>query len=47
MKTPIPDDEVKAGALSDESKKRLSEGKITELDFEVAQILHKINERYN
>ncbi len=47
MKTPIPDEEVRAGALSDETKKRMSEGKITELDFEIAQILYKINERYN
>lgn len=47
MKTPIPDEEVRAGALSEETKKRMSEGKVTELDFEIAQILYKINERYN
>ncbi len=47
MKTPIPGEEVKAGALSEETKKMIAEGKITELDFEVALILYKINERYN
>lgn len=47
MKTPIPNDEVKAGALSEGTKKLMAEGKITSLDFEVAQILYKINERYN
>ena len=47
MKTPIPEADIRSGSLADETKKRMSEGKITELDFEVAQILYKINERYN
>jgi len=47
MKTPIPDEDVKSGSMSEATKRKLEEGKITELDFEVAQILCKINERYN
>jgi transcription antitermination factor NusA-like protein len=47
MKTPIPEEDIRAGELSSESRRRLAEGRITELDFEVAQILYKINERYN
>ena len=47
MKTPIPDEDVRSGQMGEATKRKLSEGKITELDFEVAQILYKINERYN
>ncbi len=47
MKTPIPDSDVRSGSQSEETRRRIAEGKITELDFEVAQILQKINERYN
>jgi transcription antitermination factor NusA-like protein len=47
MQTPIPEEEIRAGELSAGTKKKLAEGMITPLDVEVAQILYKINERYN
>ena len=47
MKTPVCDSDVKSGELCKDCSRRLAEGKITQLDFEVAQILCKINERYN
>ena len=47
MKTPVCDADVRSGQLCAECKKKLEEGKITELDFEVAKILCGINERYN
>ena len=47
MKTPVCDNDVKNGQLCDDCKRKLFEGKITQLDFEVAQILGRINERYN
>jgi transcription antitermination factor NusA-like protein len=47
MDTPIPDEEIRNGELSGQTKLKLAEGRITQLDVEVAQILHKINERYN
>ncbi|MCX8175361.1 MAG: KH domain-containing protein [Candidatus Micrarchaeota archaeon] len=47
MKTPVCDSDVKAGQLCESCKRRLAEGKITQLDFEVAKILYGINERYN
>lgn len=47
MKTPIPDEDIRAGEPSEATRKRIAEGKISGLDFEVAQILYKINERYN
>ncbi|MCX8198274.1 MAG: hypothetical protein N3F07_03755 [Candidatus Micrarchaeota archaeon] len=47
MKTPIPEEDIRSGQMGKETKRKLSEGKITELDFEVAQILYKINERRN
>lgn len=47
MQTPIPDEEIRKGELSAETKRKLAEGRITPLDVEVAQILHRINERYN
>jgi len=47
MKTPFSDSEVRAGELCEESRKKISEGALSELDFEVAQILLRINERYN
>ncbi len=47
MQTPVPDDEIRSGELSAETKRKLSDGRITQLDVDVAQILCKINERYN
>ncbi|MCX8195087.1 MAG: KH domain-containing protein [Candidatus Micrarchaeota archaeon] len=47
MKTPIPEEEIRSGVLSQETKRKIEEGKISKLDLEVAQILYKINERYN
>ncbi|VVB99344.1 NusA-like KH domain protein [uncultured archaeon] len=47
MKTPVCDSDVKSGELCPSCRKKLAEGKITALDFEVAQVLYKINERYN
>jgi transcription antitermination factor NusA-like protein len=47
MKTPVCDSDLKDGELCDACRKRLAAGKITRLDFEVAQILYKINDRYN
>lgn len=47
MKTPIPEADIRAGHPGEETLRRISEGKITQLDFDVAQILYKINERYN
>ncbi|MEM4633663.1 MAG: hypothetical protein QW275_00745 [Candidatus Anstonellaceae archaeon] len=47
MKTPIPEEDIRSGQMGKETKKLIEEGKISELDFEVAQILYKINERYN
>lgn len=38
---------MKAGELCETCRKSLAAGKITQLDFEVAQILQRINERYN
>jgi transcription antitermination factor NusA-like protein len=47
MKTPVCDLDVRAGELCPGCRKKLADGKITNLDFEVAQILYRINERYN
>ena len=47
MKTPVCDTDLKSGELCPSCEKRIAEGKITKLDFEVAQILYKINDRYN
>ena len=47
MKTPVCDSDVRSGELCPECKAKIAAGKISELDFEVAQILFKINERYN
>jgi len=47
MKTPVCDSDLRSGELCQDCKKKLAEGKISELDFEVAQILFRINERYN
>lgn len=47
MKTPFSDLEMRTGQLCPDSMKKISEGKLSELDFEVAQILLRINERYN
>jgi len=47
MKTPFLEEEIRSGTLLEESRRRMAEGKLSELDFEVAQILAKINERYN
>lgn len=38
---------MRSGELCAECRKKLAEGRISELDFEVAQILYRINERYN
>lgn len=47
MKTPVCDSDLRSGELCKECRAKLAAGKISELDFEVAQILFKINERYN
>ncbi len=47
MKTPVCDSDIQNGELCPSCRKKLAQGKITKLDFEVAQILCKINERYN
>lgn len=47
MKTPVCDSDLREGELCSECKKRLAAGRITRLDFEIAQILFKINDRYN
>jgi len=47
MKTPVCDTDLKSGELCPQCEKKVAEGKITKLDFEVAQILYKINDRYN
>ncbi len=47
MKTPVCDQDVRNGELCAICREKLAAGKITQLDFEVAQILCKINERYN
>jgi transcription antitermination factor NusA-like protein len=47
MKTPVCDSDLKSGELCPQCEKRVAEGKITKLDFDVALILYKINDRYN
>ena len=47
MKTPVCDPDLRSGELCADCKKKMAEGRITALDFEVAQILFRINERYN
>jgi transcription antitermination factor NusA-like protein len=47
MNTPVCDLDVKSGELCPSCRKKLAEGRISQLDFEVAQILYRINERYN
>lgn len=47
MKTPICDLCVRSGTLCNGCQKKISEGTISRLDFEVAQILVKINENHN
>ncbi len=47
MKTPVPDDDLRRGELSDATRRMIFEGKLSELDWEIAQILRRINERYN
>ncbi len=47
MKTPVCDSDLRSGELCQDCRAKLKAGKISELDFEVAQILFKINERYN
>jgi len=39
MKTPIPEEDLRKGELSDATRRRIFEGQITELDWEIAQIL--------
>ena len=38
---------MKSGELCPSCEKKIAEGKITRLDFDVALILYKINDRYN
>ncbi|MEM4554435.1 MAG: KH domain-containing protein [Candidatus Anstonellaceae archaeon] len=47
MKTPVCEQDAISGNLCSSCTKKLQAGKITQLDFEVAQILYKINERHN
>ena len=47
MKTPVCDSDLKSGELCPSCEKKIAEGKITRLDFDVALILYKINDRYN
>jgi transcription antitermination factor NusA-like protein len=47
MKTPICDADLRKGELCPDCRGKLSAGKISELDVEVAKILFRINERYN
>jgi hypothetical protein len=47
MKTPVCDSDLKQGELCELCRQKLAAGKITKLDFDVAQILFKINDRYN
>lgn len=47
MKTPVCELDVRSGELCSGCKAKLAEGKITQLDFEVAQMLARINERHN
>jgi len=47
MKTPVCDSDLKDGELCPSCRKKLAEGKMTQLDFDVALILYKINDRYN
>lgn len=47
MKTPICELCVKSASLCPGCEKRMADGQISKLDFEVAQILYKINEKHN
>ncbi|MCX8197241.1 MAG: KH domain-containing protein [Candidatus Micrarchaeota archaeon] len=47
MKTPVCAQDVKNGQLCPSCSQKLQTGKISQLDFEVAQILYKINEKHN
>ncbi|MFA6214093.1 MAG: hypothetical protein WC717_02330 [Candidatus Micrarchaeia archaeon] len=47
MKTPVCDSDLKSGELCPSCEKKIAEGRMTRLDFEVARILYKINDRYN
>ncbi|MFA6328806.1 MAG: transcription elongation factor NusA [Candidatus Micrarchaeia archaeon] len=47
MKTPVCDSDLKSGELCPSCEKKIADGRITKLDLEVAQILYKINDRYN
>jgi len=47
MKTPVCDSDLKEGELCESCRKKLSDGRITQLDFDVALILYRINDRYN
>ena len=47
MMTPICEKCIREGAICAACGKKLADGRISRLDFEVAQILFKINERTN
>ena len=47
MNTPGCDSELKSGELCQSCRKKLEEGRNTQLDFDIAQILFKINDRYH
>jgi transcription antitermination factor NusA-like protein len=47
MNTPVCDSDLKSGELCPSCRKKLGEGKISQLDFDIARILFKINDRYN
>lgn len=47
MKTPFCDSCVKSAAPCGGCQKRIRAGELAQLDFEVAQILYKINEKHN
>lgn len=47
MKTPICEDDIREGRLCSECEGKIKAGEISALDFEVARILHRINQRKN
>ena len=47
MKLPICELDAKSGVLCEKCKKKLEEGKITELDVKVSQIIYELNKMYN
>ncbi|VVB57754.1 NusA-like KH domain protein [Candidatus Anstonella stagnisolia] len=47
MKTPVCEEDIREGRLCSECEKKISKGDLSALDFEVARLLARINQRRN